>query len=75
MEMSDQQINDIVTATIIRTLRIMKETKDEGEDMNEVDFDYIIDCRMRDLSDPSVLDSLEMPDDNQEQVWEQVYWM
>lgn len=66
--MSDQQINDIVTATIIRTLRIMKETKDEGEDMNEVDFDYIIDCRMRDLSDPSVLDSLEMPDDNQEQV-------
>jgi hypothetical protein len=68
MEMSDQQINDIVTATIIRTLRIMKETKDEGEDMNEVDFDYIIDCRMRDLSDPSVLDSLEMPDDNQEQV-------
>jgi len=68
MEMSDQQINDIVTATIIRTLRIMKETKDEGEDMNEVDFDYIIDCRMRDLSDPSVLDSLKMPDDNQEQV-------
>lgn len=68
MEMSDQQINDIVTATIIRTLRIMKETKDEGEDMNEVDFDYIIDCRMRDLSDPSVLDSLEMPDDNKEQV-------
>ena len=66
--MSDQQINDIITATIIRTLRIMKETKDEGEDMNEVDFDYIIDCRMRDLSDPSVLDNLEMPDDNQEQV-------
>lgn len=75
MELNEEQINDIITATIIRTLKIIKEQQDNGEDLNSVDYEYIIQCRERDMSDPSVLDTLVMPDDYKEQVWEQMHWM
>lgn len=68
MELNETQINDIITATIIRTLKIIKEQQDNGEDLNSVDYEYIIKCRERDMSDPSVLDTLVMPDDYKEQV-------
>lgn len=68
MNMSEQDINDIITASIIKTLKIVKEVKDQGDDLNEVDFDYIISCRERDLADPTVLENLNMPDDYSEQV-------
>ena len=68
MELNEEQINDIITATIIRTLKIIKEQQDIGEDLNSVDYEYIIQCRERDMSDPSVLDTLVMPDDYKEQV-------
>lgn len=68
MELNEEQINDIITATIIRTLKIIKEQQDNGEDLNSVDYEYIIQCRERDMSDPSVLDTLVMPDDYKEQV-------
>lgn len=68
MELNEEQINDIITATIIRTLKIIKEQQDNGEDLNSVDYEYIIECRERDMSDPSVLDTLVMPDDYKEQV-------
>ena len=58
MEFTETEINDIICCTIIRTLKILQETKDEGENLNTVDFEYIIDCRLRDLHNPEILDAM-----------------
>ena len=58
MEFTETEINDIICCTIIRTLKILQETKDEGENLNTVDFEYIIDCRFRDLHNPEILDAM-----------------
>jgi len=64
-ELSDTQINDIITGTIIKTLKIIQQSKDEGEDLNTIDFEYIIDCRYRDMTDKSLLENLTMPEDQE----------
>ena len=57
MEFTENEINDIITSAMIKTLGIIKETKDDGEDLNSVDYEYIIQCRMRDLHNPDILNS------------------
>lgn len=58
MQFTKSEINDVITSTIIKTLKIMKDTLDEGEDLNTVDFEYLIQCRMRDLTHPEILESV-----------------
>ncbi len=68
MEYTVEQINDIVLATIVKTIGSFKRIRVDGGDLNEINFDYIIDCRLRDMSDTSILDNLILPNDNKHQV-------
>lgn len=67
MELSENEINDYITSAVIKTLKILKETLDEGDDLNTIDYDYIIDCRMRDLNNPQFLESINSNNDNLEE--------
>ena len=41
---------------MIKLMEILQETKNEGEDLNTVDFKYIIEHRIRDMINPSLLE-------------------
>ena len=43
---------------MIKLLQILKETKNEGEDLNTIDFDYVIEHRIRDIVNPSILEEI-----------------
>ena len=56
--MNPDQLNDAILVGIIKTLKIMKEVKSEGDDLNNVDFDQVIEIRRRDMMDTSLLECL-----------------
>ena len=49
--------NDIFLAGMIYTLQAMQDMKKE-EDLNLIDFEYLIDIRKRDLHDPKILENV-----------------
>ena len=49
--------NDIFLAGMIYTLQVIQDMKKE-EDINLIDFDYLIDIRKRDLHDPKILENV-----------------
>ena len=49
--------NDIFLAGMIYTLQVIQDMKKE-EDLNLIDFDYLIDIRKRDLHDPKILENV-----------------
>jgi hypothetical protein len=53
---SNDELNDACLVGIIKTLKIMKEVKLEGDNLNDIDFDEIIELRRRDMVDPSLLE-------------------
>jgi hypothetical protein len=56
---SFEQLNNALTVGIIKTLESMKEVKKSGGNLNDIDFDYLIECRLRDMTNTSFLDSVE----------------
>ena len=63
--MNPNELNDAILVGIIKTLTIMKEVKSEGDDLNTVDFDEVIEHRRRDMVDPSLLECLvDVSDEN-----------
>ena len=66
--MSPDQLNDAILVGIIKTLKIMKEVKSEGDDLNNVDFDQVIELRRRDLVDPSFLECIVDADKNLKEI-------
>ena len=63
--MSPDQLNDAILVGIIKTLTIMKEVKSEGDDLNTVNFDEVIEQRRRDMVDPSLLECyVDVSDEN-----------
>ena len=63
--MNPEEINDAILVGIIKTLTIMKEVKSEGDDLNTVDFDEVIEHRRRDMVNPSLLECLvDVSDEN-----------
>ncbi len=54
--MSIDEFNDAIIVGIIKTLNIMKEIKSEGDNLNDVDFDQVIELRRRDMVDVSMLE-------------------
>lgn len=53
---------DLLTCGKIVALRVLKETRDDGESLDDVDFDYLIDIETRNLHDPKVLEMIvELP--------------
>ena len=60
--MSIDEFNDAIIVGIIKTLNIMKEIKSEGDNLNDVDFDQVIELRRRDMVDTSMLECvLDVP--------------
>lgn len=56
--MNHEEFNDSILVGMIKVLEIMKEVKSEGDDLNTIDFDEIIEMRKRDIVDTSMLDSI-----------------
>jgi len=54
--MNHDELNDAILVGIIKTLTIMKEVKSEGDDLNTVDFDEVIELRRRDMLNPLLLE-------------------
>lgn len=52
-----QQENDFFLAGVIVTLSALKELK-KDEDLNLIDFDYILQQKKRDLHDPAILNKI-----------------
>jgi hypothetical protein len=52
------EFNDVLLAGIIKTLKIMKEVKEEGDNLNDIDFQEVIELRKRDMMDPSMLECI-----------------
>ena len=62
-EFTAEDINNAILTGIVKTLEIMKEVGDQGDDLNEVDFDEIIELRMRDMTDRTIYEETkEAPD-------------
>ena len=63
--MNYDELNDAILVGIIKTLTIMKEVKSEGDDLNTVNFDEVIEQRRRDMVDPSLLECfVDVSDEN-----------
>ena len=62
-----EDINNAILTGIVKTLGIMKDVKAQGDDLNEVDFDEIIEMRLRDMTDRRIYDETkEAPDEDKE---------
>ena len=46
--------NDIFLLGCIHTLRTLQSTKDEGGDMNDIQWDILLENQRRNLEDPSI---------------------
>ncbi len=59
-------LQDYFLAGIIHTLKSMKILQEEGTDsLDSIDFDYLIERRVRDMEDQTVLDTIEQVDDKE----------
>ena len=63
MSSSDDISNAILTG-IVKTLQIMKDVKSQGDDLHEIDFDDIIEMRLRDMTDRGIYNGTKEADDN-----------
>lgn len=54
--MNSQEINDYFLAGMIRALESIKEVRAEGDDLNTVEWQQVIDLRRCDMFDVSKLD-------------------
>jgi hypothetical protein len=62
-DFSADDINNAILTGIVKTLEIMRDVKEQGDDLNEVDFDEIIEMRMRDMTDTTIYnETKEAPD-------------
>jgi hypothetical protein len=52
------EFNDVLLVGIIKTLKIMAEVKEEGDNLNDIDFQEVIELRKRDMMDPSMLECI-----------------
>ena len=65
--MNIDEFNDVLLAGIIKTLKIMKEVKEDGDNLNDIDFQEVIELRKRDMMDPSMLECIvELTDTSEE---------
>ena len=62
-EFTAEDINNAILTGIVKTLEIMRDVREQGDDLNEVDFDEIIEMRMRDMTDTTIFnETKETPD-------------
>ena len=65
--MNIDEFNDVLLAGIIKTLKIMKDVKEEGDNLNDIDFQEVIELRKRDMMDPSMLECIVKLTDRSEE--------
>ena len=65
-DFSAEDINNAILTGIVKTLEIMRDVKEQGDDLNEVDFDEIIEMRMRDMTDTTIFNETKDTPDNLE---------
>ena len=61
---SSEDINNAILTGIVRTLEIMKDVKAQGDNLNHVDLDEIIEMRKRDMTDRRIFNGTQKADDN-----------
>jgi hypothetical protein len=61
-----EDINNAILTGIVKTLEIMRDVHDQGDDLNEIDFDEVIEMRMRDMTDTTIYDETQEADDNKD---------
>ena len=65
-DFSADDINNAILTGIVKTLEIMRDVKEQGDDLNDVDFDEVIEMRMRDMTDRSIYHGIHSTDNNDE---------
>jgi len=61
-----EDINNAILTGIVKTLEIMRDVHDQGDDLNEIDFDEVIEMRMRDMTDTTIYDETQEADVNKD---------
>ncbi len=64
---NNEDINNAILTGIVKTLEIMKDVRDQGDDLNTIDFDEVIEMRMRDMTNRNIYDSTQEADDEDNQ--------
>jgi hypothetical protein len=59
-------IENAILSGIVKTLEIMKEVRGEGDNLNDIDFDEVIEMRMRDMTDRSIYDAIQSTENSDE---------
>tara|TARA_R110001583_G_scaffold69265_4_gene196518 strand:- start:1843 stop:2052 length:210 start_codon:yes stop_codon:yes gene_type:complete len=62
-EYTAEDINNAILTGIVKTLEIMRDVHDQGDDLNEIDFDEVIEMRMRDMTDTTIYNETKEADD------------
>ena len=60
-------IENAILSGIVKTLQIMKDVREEGDDLNSIDFDEVIEMRIRDMTDRSIYDAIQRVENSNEQ--------
>ena len=63
---TSEDIENAILSGIVKTLEIMKEVRGEGDNLNDIDFDEVIEMRMRDMTDRSIYHGIHSTDNNGE---------
>lgn len=56
---ASEDIENAILSGIVKTLEIMKEVREEGDDLNSIDFNEVIEMRIRDMTDRSIYDAIQ----------------
>ena len=64
---NSEDIENAILSGIVKTLQIMKDVREEGDDLNSIDFDEVIEMRIRDMTDRSIYDAIQCVENSDEQ--------
>ena len=64
---TSEDIENAILSGIVKTLQIMKDVREEGDDLNSIDFDEVIEMRIRDMTDRSIYDAIQRVENSNEQ--------
>lgn len=64
---TSEDIENAILSGIVKTLQIMKDVREEGDDLNSIDFDEVIEMRIRDMTDRSIYDAIQCVENSNEQ--------
>ena len=63
---TSEDIENAILSGIVKTLEIMKEVRGEGDNLNDIDFDEVIEMRMRDMTNRSIYDGIQSTENSDE---------